>query len=173
MIHTATFSPDRLYRYTLWRKWDMQNDLVASQGGGHFDRTNQYLMMIGLNPSTADETVDDPTIRRCVDFAQRWGFGSLCMANLFAWRDTSPRRMKRVPEPVGAENNSHLLRLAKGAGLILAAWGKDGGHMARASEVLTFLSASEVRVHCLKLNGDGSPSHPLYIPADTLPVALP
>ena len=122
-------------------------------------------MVCGLNPSTADETKDDPTIRRCIDFAKRWGFGALCMTNLFAWRDTKPENMKSAAEPIGCDNDRWLLHCAKGAGLVIAAWGKHGSHLGRASKVLTMLPT----VHCLRTNGDGSPAHPLYIPATTLP----
>lgn len=80
------FSEDRKYRYTLWREWDMSDDMIATMPG--YDRTGEYLQVIGLNPSTADESKDDPTLRRCIDFAQRFGFGALCMTNLFAWRAT-------------------------------------------------------------------------------------
>ena len=80
---TATFSECRKYRYTLWRRWD---GLFASG----------YAMFIGLNPSTADETNDDPTIRRCIGYARDWGYGGLCMTNLFAFRATLPKNMKAV-----------------------------------------------------------------------------
>lgn len=123
-------------------------------------------MVIGLNPSTADETQDDPTIRRCIDFAKRWGFGSLCMTNLFAWRDTDPSEMKKALGPIGPENDHWLSEVAQQAGMILAAWGKDGSHLNRAQLVTEALPP----MHCLRLNQDGSPGHPLYIPADTSPI---
>ena len=104
---SATFSPDRNYRYTLWRRW--------------LDR-RPSLMVIGLNPSTADETKDDPTVRRCICFARDWGFGALCMTNLFAFRATDPNLMKAAPEPIGDANNAALVLTAGQAGLVLAAW---------------------------------------------------
>lgn len=129
---------------------------------------SQFLMVIGLNPSTADETQDDPTIRRCINFAKAWGFGALCMTNIFAWRDTDPEKMKSTAEPIGAENDRHLIECASGAGMILAAWGKHGSHLARASYVLQILPP----VHALAINKDGSPKHPLYVRADAEPVIL-
>lgn len=143
------FSECRKYRYTLWREWP--DDM--------FDRHDNYLMVIGLNPSTADETQDDPTIRRCIGFAKRWGFGALCMTNLFAWRDTSPKAMKVATDPVGVMNDHWLSEYAKGAGFILAAWGNHGSHLGRADVVTKLIP----NLHCLGKNKDGSPKHPLYL----------
>lgn len=150
------FSPCRRYRYTLWREWDMLN--------------STYLMVIGLNPSTADETQDDPTIRRCIDFAKRWGYGALCMTNLFAWRDTQPSNMKTAENPAGEENQHHMLSCAPGAGVVLAAWGKHGRFRHQDLTVSQWLSSIGVQLYCLRQNKDGSPEHPLYIPANTKPV---
>lgn len=129
------------------------------------NRAHNYLMVIGLNPSTADETKDDPTIRRCIDFAKRWGFGALCMTNLFAWRDTKPENMRRAAEPIGAENDRWLQECASGAGLVLAAWGKNGSHQGRAVQVAKFVPD----LHALRVNSDGSPEHPLYVPSHIVP----
>lgn len=146
---TARFSPCRLYRYELWRKW----------------ADGPYLQIIGLNPSTADETNDDPTIRRCIDFAKRWGFGSLCMTNAFAYRATKPEDMKAQAEPIGEDNDATIARLAAGAGMVLAAWGVHGDHIGRDETLLAMLPA----LHCLGFTKDGHPKHPLYIRADTQP----
>ena len=102
MINRQTiFSPCRRYRYTLWRAWDMFNP--------------GYVMFIGLNPSTADEVQDDPTIRRCIGYAKEWGYGAFCMTNIFAFRATDPRVMKAQADPVGPENDKWLTECAKGA----------------------------------------------------------
>lgn len=154
----AIFSPCRRYRYALRREW---NPLF-----GH-----DYVLFIGLNPSTADETQDDPTIRRCVDFAKRWGHSAYVMANLFAWRDTKPQNMKKAQEPVGTENDAHLLQLAAKASRIVAAWGKHGEYLDRQTDVLTLLAG--FRLQCLTRNADGSPRHPLYVRANTDPVPYP
>ena len=106
MKKDAVFSDCRNYRYALWRIWD---------------DAKPYAMFIGLNPSTADETEDDPTIRRCMNFAKDWGYGGLCMTNLFAYRATIPANMMSAADPVGAENNAWLANLAENAGVIVAA----------------------------------------------------
>ncbi len=130
-------------------------------------------MVIGLNPSTADETQDDPTIRRCTGFAKSWGFGALCMVNLFAWRDTKPALMKKADDPVGPLNDYYLFELAQEAGLIVCAWGKQGAHRGRAAHVQSVFAEAGSPIYCLRLNDDGSPEHPLYIPAETEPLRFP
>lgn len=163
----ATFSPCRRYRYTLWREWDVEMQLEGSNDGERgSDQLRQFLMVIGLNPSTADETKDDPTIRKCIGFAKRWGFGGLMMTNLFAWRDTDPAKMKKAAEPVGDDNLATLAQYASQAGMILAAWGKHGKHHAQDEAVLHAISG---RVYHLKLNSDRTPMHPLYVPYETVP----
>lgn len=142
---TAVLSHDRIYRYELWRRW--RGD----------DRTAVF---IGLNPSTADETKDDPTIRKCVGFAKRWGFGALGMLNLFAFRATQPKDMKQAADPVGPDNDETIRRVTSDCAVVVAAWGKDGSHLGRDKEVAQIISAPM----CLRLNGDRSPGHPLYIP---------
>lgn len=166
------FSPCRKWRYTLWREFHTP-DLFAEMHSGKKREVSDYLMVIGLNPSTADETQDDPTIRRCIDFAKRWGFGALCMTNLFAWRDTKPERMKLVENPAGIDNHHHILRCAASAGMVLAAWGKDGKHHCQDLNVRQWLNGIGVTLHALKINKDGSPMHPLYVPAHTEPVRYP
>lgn len=147
---SARFSPCRTYRYDLWRRW----------GDG------PYAMFIGLNPSTADETQDDPTIRRCINFAKAWGFSALCMTNLFAFRATDPKDMKEYQQPVGPENNDVLQECAAGAGVIVAAWGVHGVHEDRDKEVLALLPG----LQCLGLSKEGHPRHPLYLKGDLKPV---
>lgn len=159
------FSECRQYRYTLWREWDVGIRLF----GVNPSNAEKYLMVIGLNPSTADATNDDPTIRRCIDFAKRWGFGALCMTNLFAWRDTKPEVMKAAMFPVGGDNDMWLRSCADGAGMILAAWGAHGSFLDRGKTVATDLRKMGREVHALKLNKDTSPMHPLYVRADTVP----
>lgn len=149
------FSEDRIYRYTLWRSW-----------GGLFDETG-YAMFIGLNPSTADETNDDPTIRRCIAFAKAWGFTGLCMTNLFGFRATDPKVMMSFADPVGCDNDSHLLRVAEGAGIVIAAWGAHGTHLRRDEHVKALIP----NLHYLRLTKDGHPGHPLYLPKDLTPIS--
>lgn len=147
------FSPCRTYRYSLWREW------IGGDG---------YAMFVGLNPSTADETQDDPTIRRCVAFAQAWGYAGLCMTNLFAFRATEPKDMRSAPSPIGPENDSVLLAAASNAGVIVAAWGVNGTHMGRDAEVRELLPD----MHVLALTKDGHPGHPLYLRKTLTPVPI-
>lgn len=123
-------------------------------------------MFIGLNPSTADETLDDPTIRRCIAFAKAWGYGGLCMANLFAFRATDPAVMKAHPAPIGPENDMKLTMLAVDAGIVIAAWGAHGTHLGRGERVKHALAA---KLHYLRLTKDGHPGHPLYLPKTLTP----
>ena len=106
----ATFSADRRYRYRLWREWDRSRAVVA---------------FVMLNPSTADASRDDPTIRRCIGFARAWGFGGVEVANLFALRATDPRHLRGVPDPVGPRNARSLKLALAHASLVVVAWGAD------------------------------------------------
>lgn len=151
MNRETIFSADRTYRYTLWREW------IGGQG---------YCMFIGLNPSTADETQDDPTIRRCIGYAKSWGYSALCMTNAFAFRATDPKVMLAAAYPIGQENDVHLLRVSQGAGVIVAAWGSHGTHRGRDQEVRRMLP----KLHCLSLTKAGQPGHPLYLKASLVPV---
>jgi hypothetical protein len=153
LICSAVLSPCRAYRYDLWRRWS---------------EDAPYCMFVGLNPSTADETQDDPTIRRCVGYAKRWNYGGLCMVNLFAFRATQPRDMMAAQDPIGPDNDRTLKTLSQGAGMIIAAWGKDGSYMGRDKQVMALLP----HLYCLKQNKDGSPAHPLYLRGDATPYPL-
>lgn len=148
----ASFSPCRAYRYSLWRKWGPEQD--------------GYAMFVGLNPSTADETLNDPTVRRCIAFAKGWGYSGMFMTNIFAFRATDPEVMKAQAEPVGQENDDTLRRLARGAGVVVAAWGVHGKHAGRDSEVRALLPG----IHCLKLTKKGAPGHPLYLKKTLVPI---
>lgn len=159
-IAGADFSPCRKYRYTLFRAW-WDDGLFVNR-----DRLN-YAMFIGLNPSTADETKNDPTIRRCIGFAARWGYNGLCMANLFAFRSTDPRNMKACENPIGHENDRWISAYGCGAGIIIAAWGVNGGFMGRDEDVLKLVDGSKLK--CLRLTKGGFPEHPLYVPRNTEP----
>lgn len=156
---TTQFSPDRAHRYSLWR------------GLGSDSVTKPFLMVIGLNPSTADEVKNDPTIRRCIAFAKAWGFGALCMTNLFAYRATKPEAMKAACDPIGEENNAFLGALARNSGLILAAWGVHGSFRNRDREVCTLIeSIAPAKLQCLGVTKDGFPRHPLYVRGDVKPL---
>lgn len=169
-VRRTILSACRQYRYTLWREWKTQTDLLnppTSRSGRWPDHS--YAMFIGLNPSTADETKDDPTIRKCVGFAKRWGFAGLCMTNLFAWRATKPEDMKRAENPSGEDNQHHILQCASTARIIIAAWGKNGSYRNQDLTVMQWLGSIGTKLHCLRTNGDGSPEHPLYVPYEVTP----
>ena len=147
MERHAEFDPSGRYRYSLTRRW--------AQGGG---RTAFVL----LNPSTADAHRDDPTIRRCISFARAWGYGELEVVNLFAFRATLPRDLRKGRNPVGADNDAFLLRAAHGANLVLLAWGTHGTLAGRDAQVLALMKGRELR--CLGKTRDGHPRHVLYLP---------
>tara|TARA_B110000503_G_scaffold28995_1_gene46420 strand:- start:2250 stop:2651 length:402 start_codon:yes stop_codon:yes gene_type:complete len=126
-------------------------------------------MFIGLNPSTADETTIDPTLTRCINYAKAWGYGGVCMANLFAYRATEPANMKASSNPIGVDNNAWLIKLATQAALVVAAWGNDGGYLGRSKQVVSLVP----HLSCLKINKSGEPAHPLYQAAKLKPMAMP
>ena len=148
----AEFSECRTYRYVLWRRWDWQG--YANQ-----------IMFIGLNPSTADETEDDPTIRRCLRFARDWGYGGLLMMNAFAFRATDPKVMKAAADPVGPGNDEAFGYRRSQVGMIVAAWGENCPAK-REQRVLQVIGQT---IHCLGKTKSGRPKHPLYLRADTKP----
>lgn len=150
MEHSAEFSPCRTYRYVLWRIW-----------GG----STGYAMFIGLNPSTADETTNDPTVRRCIAYAKYWGYSGLCMTNLFAYRATDPAEMRRAVDPVGPDNNDWLRDAGSLASVIVAAWGCHGRHHGRDLVVRQMFP----QLTYLRLTKDGHPAHPLYLPKTLMP----
>jgi hypothetical protein len=116
-----------------------------------------------LNPSAADAEHDDPTIRRCIGFARRWGYGALDVVNLFAFRTHSPALLKRAADPVGPENDRHLAETVARASRVVAAWGCHGGFDGRNTKVLPLLGNSSV---CFGLTRGGHPRHPLYVRGD-------
>ena len=151
----ATFSTDGRYRYTLTRRW----------GGGAF------VNFIMLNPSTADATVDDPTVTRCCRRARQWGYDGLVVTNLFAYRATDPRGLQTVDDPVGSGNNAAIINTARDAGLVVCAWGMHGAYQERGRAVAALLTVAEIPLHVLGFCQDGlQPRHPLYLPYAAAPV---
>ena len=140
----AIFSSCRTYRYSLSRIWD---------------KKKKYVLFIGLNPSTANEEEDDPTIRRCVIYAKNWGYGGIMMVNLFAYRTSLPSNLKKVKYPVGKDNDKYIVTLSKKADITIAAWGNNGNLYSRDKQVLELIPI----LMCLKLNKSGQPAHPLYL----------
>tara|TARA_B110000438_G_scaffold287799_1_gene320520 strand:- start:48 stop:527 length:480 start_codon:yes stop_codon:yes gene_type:complete len=150
----AKFSKDRIYRYALWRIWD---DSLAK------------LLFIGLNPSTADEINDDPTMRRCIRFAKDLGYGGFIMANIFAYRSTDPKKLNTIADPVGKRNNYWIKKLDEEAHLTIAAWGTHGKYLNRGNQVIELVND----LYCLRKTKEGFPSHPLYLPSSLKPIKFP
>jgi len=145
----AELSHCLLYRYALWRRW----------GSG------PQVLFVMLNPSTADEKTDDPTVRRCIGFAKAWGFGSLAVGNLFAYRATSPAELYSTLDPVGSENDRWLRLLHEESSLTLAAWGNHGRLLGRSIAYRRTMSG----LHILGLTRLGEPRHPPYVASDLVP----
>jgi hypothetical protein len=156
---SAVFSPCRRYRYLLSRAGSSR-----AAGGG-------TVLFIMLNPSTADEARDDPTIRRCLGFVSRWGLGAagLLVCNLFALRATEPSALRYDPDPTGPENNAWVAHAALTADRIIAAWGNNGQLNGRSKAVLELLSTLGRDVEALGTTALGEPAHPLYQPRSRTP----
>src|SRR2546423_5139936 len=146
----AVFSACRRWRYLLWRRWDASLPVA------------NFLM---LNPSTADEWKLDPSCTRARRYAERWGYGSLIVTNLFGWRATDPKEMRAVRDPVGRGNDRAILRAARESQIVVCAWGNHGAHLGRSQDVLALLRSAGVPLHALRVNDCGEPAHPLYLPA--------
>lgn len=140
----AIFSPCGNYRYRLTRIWDEGYPMA---------------MCIGLNPSTADATSNDPTIRRTIDFVRSWGFGGMHMLNLFAARQTYPNDLFRMKDPVGTDNNAWLQVSLSETTCVIGMWGNHGLAFDRAAQVRHFLG----EIWCLGITKKGQPLHPLYV----------
>lgn len=187
----ARLSKDGKYRYHLWREWrspttpnenwrwlsdDGKIEGAAVDGVGEPLGAPKSVLFVMLNPSTADGEVDDPTIRRCVAFANSWGYDRLDVVNLFAYRTSSPAELRALnftDDPVGPDNVNTVRALIEergdffGSGVdkVVCAWGAHGGHMQQDEEMLGWLMPAATL--CLGVTGAGYPKHPLYLRADT------
>ena len=151
MQKEATISDDQIYRYKLSRTWDS---------------TKSTILFIGLNPSIADETIDDPTITRCLNYAKDWGYGTLLMANLFAFRSTYPKDIYLTDNPIGNENDNYILECVAQSDLVVACWGNNGMYMDRENIIKELIP----NLYCLKKNKNGTPHHPLRLPRNIRPI---
>lgn len=145
VLRKASFSRCKQYRYSLSRHWNV--------GQGR-------CVFIGLNPSTADASADDPTIRRCMGFARDWGYREMIMVNLFAFRTPHPQLLKAATDPEGAQNRRALKRNCISAERIVAAWGNHGTYQNQDSRMAVIWQG--LSVHCFGLTKTGQPLHPLY-----------
>lgn len=150
----AVYSPCKTYRYTLKRTWAASKPVCC---------------FCALNPSTATEFELDPTCTRMRDYAEQWGFGTLYVVNAFALRQTDPKLMMQHPEPVGPENDMHILKTAASADLLVVAWGNDGAHLGRSEHLTKLLTHAGIPMHALHITGTGEPGHPLYLKRSLTP----
>ena len=152
MIRRAVFDKTGKYRYTLDRQW-------ATSG--------PHIAWVLLNPSTADEHKDDPTIRRCINFSKDWGYGSARIVNIFAFRATKPTDLFAASRPVGPANSRSIKAAAARADIVILAWGVHGSYIDRGRAVLNLLD--DFNLQCLGVTKDGHPKHPLYLSGKTRP----
>jgi len=156
---SAVFSPCGQYRYRLTRSW--------ARG----DVPSFSVTFVMLNPSVASHEIDDPTIRRCMGFARAWGAEKMDVVNLFGWRATDPRALRKVASPIGPENEIFVLQTAKLADRVVCAWGTSGGKLGkeRAARLVRVLGDCSISLSTLGLTQDGTPRHPLYLAGDLVP----
>lgn len=149
----ARFSSCRRWRWELGRTWTRR----------------PMLGTIGLNPSDADETDDDPTVRRWIGFAKREGFGGIVVCNLFGWITTDPRGLRKTDDPVGSDNDAAIRGMADSCRAVLISWGGLPAKwmVERGRYIISMLRESDARILCLGRTKKGNPKHPLYLRADT------
>jgi hypothetical protein len=154
----ADFSPDRKFRWVLGRQW----------GGGLLAR---FVCFVMLNPSKADALIDDPTVKRCIGYGMDWGFDGLLVANMYAYVATDPDDLLLLGySAIGEENDTRLRDAITSSQLTVVAWGNHKAAKGRRSEqVIDLIESWAGWGHYLKLNKDGSPSHPLYLKKDLKP----
>jgi hypothetical protein len=161
----AQFSRCMRYRYLLWRTWD------------HFLKPAVFILM---NPSTADEVDNDPTVERCYQRSLKWwsagahgGVGGIVVLNVYAWRETNSKELlplvKSGADIIGKRNDDFIRYYASRAAIVVCGWGKEGEMGGRGRAVLNTLRLSGVTPHAFKINKDGSPKHPLYVAYETQP----
>ena len=150
----CSFSPDRRYRFWLIRSF---------RGIG----CGRRRACIGLNPSTADETKDDRTVRRLAEWAYRDGFDEFQMLNLFAYRATNPADMMAHSEPIGWRTDMAIFFAMWRAEQIVLCWGNHGSHLGRSAQVLEMLRPHAHKLYRFGLTKSGEPRHPLYLPRNT------
>jgi hypothetical protein len=148
----AIFNEDRTRRYALWR-------------AGYLcpENTGKTVLFIMLNPSIADERRLDPTVRRCYNYARRWGYGRVLIGNLYSKVSTNPRGLDSLDfKTYELRNADSLIQMANSSQTIVAAWGTNADHTVAADYCWTLCRDIE----CLGRNKDGSPKHPLYLRND-------
>lgn len=150
----AQFSSCNKYRYKLWRRW-ADGPSVA------------FLM---LNPSTADAFRNDPTVERCHRRAVDMGFSALEVINIFAFRATDPKDLKKAKKPVGPLNNDIIIETICSADMTICSWGSHGSHQNRDQEIRLLIKQSKISPHILALTKFDQPRHPLYVSYSQKPI---
>ena len=154
IVKGALLSPCGVYRYRLWRRWD--KDLMP-------------IAFVMLNPSTADAEEDDATIRRCIGFARTWSYGGIEVVNLFAYRTTDPRELRKARKDiVGLYNDASIQTAVKLSALVVCAWGNNSPTN-RGEDVLRLLRDAGVKPLALAVTMRDQPGHPLRLAKTTLP----
>ena len=154
-VSSAVYSDCDAYRYLLTRVWDP---------------AGRRALFVMLNPSTATEMQNDPTVERCERRARALGFGAFRVTNIFAYRATDPRVMRAQADPVGPANDTAIRDSAENwADRIICAWGTHGAHLDRGAQVESLLRATGRPLFTLGLSKGGHPKHPLYIAYDQQP----
>lgn len=157
VIKGAKISECQKYRYSLWRIWD---------------ETKPKIMFVMLNPSTADATKDDATIRRCTDFTKNWGYGGFYVCNLFAYRSTNPKELLTQDNPFGDENIYQTRQLTDKVSKIICAWGNRpilSKILKRQNELDLLPPITADKLYYLELSKDKTPKHPLYLRKNLIP----
>jgi hypothetical protein len=149
---TAILSPDKKYRYVLTREWNKNGS-----------KSLNFLM---CNPSTADASILDPTVKKCVKWAVVWGYDRLIVTNVFAYRSTDVKQLYKVGDPIGMNNDNHLEETFEKCknGLVVAAWGNNGTYLSRDTVAQALATKAGVNLFCLRTTKNGNPEHPLYLP---------
>ena len=155
MPRAAVFSADRQYRYVLHREWLVGEETVA---------------FVMLNPSTADEVENDPTVTRCVGYAMRWRYRQLVVLNIFALRSTDPRLLYDHPDPVGPDNERWFREVLPSCAQVVCAWGNHGRLHAQGQVAMEWIRDAGHVSRMLRITMAGQPQHPLYLPGDLTPV---
>lgn len=152
----AMFDAARRYRYRLWRRW--------SDG--------PLIVWMMLNPSTADERDPDPTLTRCRNFSAQWGFGSLEIVNVYAFRSAHPKDLWTIDDPVGPLNDKIIENAFRRADKLMLGWGNNAKSH-DVARVCAIMNRVGIEPFCLKITEQGQPWHPLYLAADTEPIVWP
>ncbi len=150
----AVYSPCERYRYSLQRIWAPAEGRVA---------------FVMLNPSTATELSNDPTVERCERRARALGYGAFWVANIFAWRDTDPKALRAAADPVGPQNDAAIVEACAWADRVICAWGTHGAFLDRGAHVARLIRGTGVAPWHLGLSKAGHPKHPLYLPYTQTP----